>query len=171
MGCIPSALAVGALIATYGTGLFPVAIGCAVLLFWSSGVIANYGHNPLEAPNWAAVAGMAASLGTLVLLVAGLVIRLSTGGSLSWEGAPDHVGDRMQVCGPLRGVAEDGGDTFLNVGEPYPNPRRFSIVVWDTTNEVHPQLGSEVCVTGEISEYRGVAQVQTHDWNDIEVKQ
>lgn len=129
MGCIVAILGVIALVATYGTGLFPFAIATAVVLFWSNGVIANYRPNPRDAPNWAAVASAVASLATVGLLIAGVVLRLA-GGSLSWQDADSHVGDTREVCGPLQSMVEDSGDTFLNIGKDYPD-------------DLHPSRGSE----------------------------
>ena len=89
--------------------------------------------------------------------------------AVSWEDAADYIGDTKTVCGPLRGMTEDGGDTFLNLGQPYPSNDRFTIVVWNSTDVADIADRAEVCISGEISQYQGVPQIQTEDPGDVEV--
>lgn len=167
MGCLAVLLTVAALVATYGTGLFVFAIATAVASFWSAGVIANYRNDPQSAPNWAAVVSMISFGVALILLVAGLVVRAQGGGeTIEWDEAEDHVGETKMVCGPVKSVREDGGDTFINIGRDYPDPDRFTIVVWNQTGLVAPSSG-DACIEGKVESYRGSAQVTTTDWEDV----
>ena len=47
---------------------------------------------------------------------------------------PVPLRDKMRRCGPVITAnyepASDGQPTFLNVGEDYPNPGRFAVVIW-----------------------------------------
>ncbi|HEY0645355.1 MAG TPA: hypothetical protein VGD39_18190 [Nocardioides sp.] len=93
--------------------------------------------------------------------------------SVSWQDAADHVGERVEVCGPLRSTGSDGDDRFFNLGAPYPEEPRFTIVVWDNPDSVQPvnaRTGSyRVCVRGEVSMYQGVPQMELGDGRRIDI--
>lgn len=93
--------------------------------------------------------------------------------SVSWQDAADHVGERVNVCGPLKSTGSDGDDRFLNLGAPYPEEPRFTIVVWDNPDSVQPVDAKadtyRVCATGEVSMYRGVPEIELDDGQDIDV--
>jgi endonuclease G len=65
--------------------------------------------------------------------------------------------------------------TYLNVGKAFPEPDRFSVVIFgdDRPNFRRPPEdtyeGKEIAVAGEVSEFRGVPQVIVNHPNDIAV--
>jgi hypothetical protein len=90
---------------------------------------------------------------------------------VSWRDAAEHAGDTATVCGPLKSTGSDGNDRFLNLGAPYPEQPRFTIVVWDNPNSVKDVDAEkeryQACATGEVSMYDGVPQIQLDDGDDI----
>ena len=100
--------------------------------------------------------------------------------AVSWDEAKYHIGDRATVCGPVVDTywasGSNGKPTFLNVGKKYPDPDRFTVVIWIQNRakfaqapEVH-YLGKTICVTGLIDEYpkgSGSAQIQVTDPSQI----
>lgn len=78
----------------------------------------------------------------------------------NWRGAGDRVGEVATVCGPVVSVGSAGGDTFVNVGEDYPSPGRFTIVVREAVGPALRTRHSElVCVTGRVTRHQGSAQI------------
>jgi hypothetical protein len=55
-------------------------------------------------------------------------------GAISWNAALSHIGETLTVEGPVVSAhyASDsnGKPTFLNVGKDYPDPGRFTVVIW-----------------------------------------
>ena len=81
--------------------------------------------------------------------------------------AKDHVGETATVCGNVvstrYAASTKGQPTFLNLDKPYPN-QIFSIVIWGSNRSKfgRPEVdyaGKRICVTGKITEYRGVPEV------------
>lgn len=89
----------------------------------------------------------------------------------AWNEAGRYVGTTACVEGPVAGVGTSrGGDVFLNLGKPYPDPGRFTLFIparhvgkfeaafgarfW--TNLV----GVRVRALGEIRLYQGVSEIQ-----------
>jgi hypothetical protein len=100
---------------------------------------------------------------------------------IDWTEAGSYVGEEKTVCGPVMGAkyAEDsnGKPTFLNVGEDYPSPKRFTVLIWgeDRSNfAFKPEdeyLGKTICVSGEIQEYKGSFEIIVSSSDEIEVQQ
>lgn len=94
-------------------------------------------------------------------------------GDVSWRDAADYAGDVVRVCGPLKSTGSDGNDRFFNLGAPFPQVPRFTIVVWDhpdSVETVDPATSSyRACVSGEVSVYDGVPQIELDDGGDIEL--
>jgi DNA/RNA endonuclease YhcR with UshA esterase domain len=71
--------------------------------------------------------------------------------------------------------SEKGGPTFLNIGVDYPNPSRFTVVVFgedrDNFSEDPEDAydGGRVCVTGLVEDYQGVTEMVLHDEDDLVV--
>jgi hypothetical protein len=75
----------------------------------------------------------------------------------------------MTVFGPVVSAffAEDeiSQPTFLNLGAPYPDPSRFTVVIWIGARDNFPAppeamyAGATVCVTGLIEWYDGAPEV------------
>jgi hypothetical protein len=91
------------------------------------------------------------------------------GGGVSWNQAHSHVGSVRRVCGPLSGTGTSGDDVFLNIGRDYPDPGRFTIVLWDVGGVESKPLGSTLCVSGEVTSYEGVAQIHLRSPAAIQV--
>jgi DNA/RNA endonuclease YhcR with UshA esterase domain len=81
--------------------------------------------------------------------------------------AGQHIHERATVCGNVassRYLSKSRSQpTFLNLGKSYPN-QDFTVVIWpeDRPQFGHPEdtyLGKNICVSGEISSYRGTPQI------------
>ena|GEM_PF-2229981 len=94
-------------------------------------------------------------------------VAVQPSGSISWDAAIDRVGAVERVCGPLKGIGYSDDDVFLNVGRDYPDPRRFTIVIWDVGRLEPIESGRTVCTEGLITNYEGVAQIQQRDPGSI----
>ena len=91
-------------------------------------------------------------------------------GSIAWDEAKYHIGERTTVCGPVVDATwasgSNGKPTFLNLGSPYPDPDRFTIVIWIQNRGNFAQapedyyLGKTVCVTGLVTEYEGIVEIE-----------
>jgi hypothetical protein len=92
-------------------------------------------------------------------------------GSTSWSDAADHVGETLRVCGPLAGMGRDSDDVFLNLGRDYPDPSRFTIVIWDVGGVEPIKTGTTLCTRGEITDYKGVAEIELRSPGDVEVRE
>jgi hypothetical protein len=86
--------------------------------------------------------------------------------------ASQHVGQISTVCGHIAGertaYGSRGAPTFIDLGQVYPH-EVFTAVVWQEHRAsvgTLPASGS-VCVTGTITEYHGIPQIQLldrHSW-------
>jgi hypothetical protein len=62
-------------------------------------------------------------------------------------------------------TTSNGKPTFLNIGEPYPNPARFTVVIWGEDRDKFPGkpeelfTDQEICITGTIEEYNGALEI------------
>ncbi len=103
----------------------------------------------------------------------------SAGGPTSWSEAEAHVGEEVEVCGPLRSVghtetASGTGATFINVGVDYPSKDRFTFIVWTMdspeylTAYAEDSDGVRVCGSGEVTMYKGVAEIVLESFDDLE---
>ncbi|MDL5350932.1 hypothetical protein [Microbacterium sp. zg-YB36] len=90
-------------------------------------------------------------------------------GGLSWDQALEHVGSYQRVCGPLASSGRDYDDVFLNLGRAYPDPARFTIVLWDVGGIEALATGTTLCASGSITLYDGVAQLELDDVGAVEV--
>jgi len=101
-------------------------------------------------------------------------------GAISWDKAKDHIGERTTVYGTVVDTrwasGSKGKPTFLNIGKPYPDPNRFTVVIWIENRGKFPQApevyykGKTIYVTGLIEEYpkgSGSAQIQVTDPSQI----
>lgn len=99
---------------------------------------------------------------------------------IRWQDAGFYHGESVTVCGPVVGThyasSSNGQPTFLNLGEDYPSPDRFVVVIWGENREQFPDdfendyYGETICVTGEVEEYEGVYQMEAEGSLDIEVE-
>jgi len=99
---------------------------------------------------------------------------------VSWDQAASHVGQRVCVRGKVASVGTSRhGDVFLNLGNPYPNPNRFTVFIpsrfvgrfeavfgrrfW------RELLGKTVEVCGEVRLYKGVPEIQATDPSQLRI--
>ena len=97
---------------------------------------------------------------------------------MAWHEAKHHIGERTTVCGPVVDATwasgSNGKPTFLNLGNPYPDPDRFTVVVWIENRSNLPQapedyhLGKTICVTGLIIEYNGIPEIEVRCPSEIQ---
>jgi hypothetical protein len=98
-------------------------------------------------------------------------------GAIWWYEAKDHIGDRLTVCGPVVdsnwASGSSGKPTFLNIGKPYGDPDRFTVIIWIDYRSNFPQppedyyLGKNICVTGLIISYEGIPEIEVQSPDDI----
>lgn len=114
----------------------------------------------------------------LFLLLSAAFAAPAQTGHITAAQAKDHVGEHATVCGAVASTRfadhSRGQPTFLNIDEPYPN-QIFTIVIWgsDRPKFGQPEVtyrGKAVCVTGEITSYRGVPEIAAHDPKQIAVQ-
>jgi hypothetical protein len=104
----------------------------------------------------------------LMLLILGASISAAVAQTIPASDAAKHVGERETVCGAIAGehtaTNSRGTPTFINLDESYPH-QVFTALIWgDDNGRVGdlPESGS-LCVTGTISQYRGVPEIVVRD--------
>jgi hypothetical protein len=89
--------------------------------------------------------------------------------------AKDHIGEKATVCGTVASARyadrTNGQPTFLNLDKPYPDAI-FTILIWgsDRGKFGQPEIkyaNAKVCVTGQISSYRGAPEIIVSDPSQI----
>ena len=92
--------------------------------------------------------------------------------------AQNHIGEKATVCGVVvsshYASSSNGEPTFLNLDEAYPN-HVFTAVIWGDNREQfdEPEVtyrGKNICVTGKIKSYRGIAQIILYSQSQVSVK-
>ena len=99
---------------------------------------------------------------------------------IQWNEACNYIDAEVIVYGPVVdskwASGSNGKPTFLNIGKPYPDPDRFTVVIWEEYRNNFPEppeeyyLGKTVCVTGFIDEYNNSYQVELRSPSKIEIK-
>lgn len=99
-------------------------------------------------------------------------------GAISWTEAAQHVGETVTICGPVADTeyaeTSEGSPTFIDLGAPYPDKSRVTIVVWGKDRESFPYppetipVGWTVYVTGEVYLYDGVCNIEVTSPSQIE---
>ncbi len=90
--------------------------------------------------------------------------------AITWSEALNHVGEQATVRGPVKGAnyasKTKGKPTFLDIGRAYPDPARFTVLIWGDDRAafaVAPEkayTGKTICVTGLITSYKGGAEIE-----------
>lgn len=101
-------------------------------------------------------------LAAVVLLIWSSIGQAQT---LTTTQAKAHKGENGTVCGKVASektaASSRGEPTFINLDSAYPN-QVFTILVWgnDRKNVGElPRVGSHVCASGVIQDYRGVPEI------------
>jgi hypothetical protein len=99
-------------------------------------------------------------------------------GAIGWQNARSAVGRVATIRGGVAGTryaaASKGSPTFLNLGVNYPNPRRFTVVIWIENRSAfgRPEVryrGRQICVRGRVRSYRGVPEIEARSPAQIKV--
>lgn len=99
-------------------------------------------------------------------------------GAVAWQNARHYVGRYATVKGPVAGTKfaarSNGSPTFLDIGVEYPNPRRFTVVIWIENRRrfgapERRYLGHVLCVRGIVQSYRGVPEIEATSPSQIAV--
>jgi hypothetical protein len=99
-------------------------------------------------------------------------------GALSWTRAASLEGSTHTFAGRVASTkfaaSSSGSPTFLNVGHPYPNPNRLSLVIWIENRSAfgRPESkyrGKRVCVRGRVSDYGGSPEIVLRRPSQIKV--
>lgn len=97
---------------------------------------------------------------------------------LSANDAKNHIGETATVCGSVESThfasSSNKQPTFLNLDAAYPK-QIFTIVIWgsDRSKFGRPEVefsNKRVCVTGKISEYRGVPEIGATEPSQIRIE-
>lgn len=92
--------------------------------------------------------------------------------------AKDHIGEQATVCGKVVSTryaeSSRGSPTFLNFDQPYPN-QVFTVLIWgnDRSKFGDPETsyrGKRICVTGKISDFKGVPEIVANDPSQVKIQ-
>lgn len=98
--------------------------------------------------------------------------------AISAADARKHIGETATVCGQVAsahyGATTRGRPTFLNLDSAYPN-QVFTVVIWgsDRSKFGDPEqkyASKRICVTGPITEYRGVPEQVAHSPSQVRIQ-
>jgi len=100
-------------------------------------------------------------------------------GAIPWDQASAHIGEVAIITGPtistMYATDSRGKPTFLNIGKPYPDPDRFTVVIWGYDRDNFPFApeveydNTTICVTGMVETYKGIPQIVADTANDITI--
>jgi hypothetical protein len=79
-----------------------------------------------------------------------------------------------RVAGTRFAASSNGSPTFLNLGVDYPNPSRFTVLIWIENRSAfgRPEVryrGHTICVHGLVSSYQGVPEIVARSVSQISV--
>lgn len=99
---------------------------------------------------------------------------------IKWDEASDYIGEYKSICGPVVdshfASSSNGQPTFLNLGKAYPEPERFTVLIWGDDREHFPgapeqiYLDKNICVYGLLIEYNNLPEVEVDDPSQIEIQ-
>jgi len=100
--------------------------------------------------------------------------------TIDWNEAFLYIGEYKIVCGPVvdsnYASSSNGQPTFLNLGKRYPDPDRFTVVIWGRNRGNFPAnpeqyyFGETICVSGLIEEYNGIPEIEASSSSQIEIR-
>jgi DNA/RNA endonuclease YhcR with UshA esterase domain len=99
---------------------------------------------------------------------------------INWNEADGYIGEFVTICGPVVSAyfatSTNGQPTFLNIGKEYPDPERFTALIWGKNLENFPfnpdeyYFGKTICIQGFVEEYKGTLEIEVTDPEQIEIK-
>jgi len=98
--------------------------------------------------------------------------------SISAAEAKNHVGEKTTVCGEVASThyaaRSRGNPTFINLDKPYPN-QIFTVLIWGSdrpkfSDPEETYRDKHICVTGKISDYKGVPEIVAYEPSQIKVQ-
>ena len=121
------------------------------------------------------------SLALLMLLVSFVGCEKSkkdaARGIISWDEASAYIGDYATVEGRVvsthYAASSRGSPTFLNIGKPYPDKDRFTVVIWGRNRGKFDGAPEEtyrsklIRVSETIDSYKGTAQIEAQTPSQI----
>jgi hypothetical protein len=100
--------------------------------------------------------------------------------TISWNEAGNFVNQSKTVCGPVVRTTfaqtTNGQPTYLDLGRAYPDPSRFSVLIWGNQRANFPSApetlyrGKSICVTGKIITYQSTLEMEVRNPSQIQVK-
>jgi hypothetical protein len=81
------------------------------------------------------------------------------------------------VKGTRYAKSSKGKPTFLNIGEDYPSPNRFTVLIWGEDRANFPSepeifyAEKDICASGEIQEYQGTFEIVVRSPEEITIQQ
>ena len=110
----------------------------------------------------------------LLLVVSGFVSFKVSAQNITPQEASKHIGEKVTICGKIFGgrFFEQNEKTLLNMGGAYPD-HSLTIVIAGADRkkfDVKPEqfyTNKEVCITGEIRDYKGKPEVQVTEISQI----
>ena len=117
------------------------------------------------------------------MLVASVFLALGTAlayaqTSISTVEAKNHVGEKATVCGQVASThyaaRSRGNPTFINLDKQYPD-QIFTVLIWGSDRRKFggPEEtygGRHICVTGKISDFKGVPEIVVYEPWQIKVQ-
>jgi len=103
---------------------------------------------------------------------------VSAQNSITAAEAKNHIGEKATVCGQVASThyaaTSRGNPTFINLDKPYPD-QIFTVLIWGSDR---PKFGDpegmyrrkHICVTGKISDYKGVPEIIAYEPSQIKVQ-
>ena len=106
--------------------------------------------------------------------------QISDTNQINWNEADGYIDEFVTVCGPVVSAyfatSTNGQPTFLNIGKEYPDPERFTALIWGRDLEYFPfnpdeyYFGKTICVQGFVEEYKGTLEIEVTDPEQIIIK-
>ena len=106
--------------------------------------------------------------------------QISDTNQINWNEADGYIDEFVTVCGPVVSAyfatSTNGQPTFLNIGKEYPDPERFTALIWGRDLEYFPfnpdeyYFGKTICVQGLVEEYKGTLEIEVTDPEQIIIK-
>jgi hypothetical protein len=100
-------------------------------------------------------------------------------GSTNWDEAASVEGQDTTIRGPVAGVSYrpdvNGAPTFINVGADYPDNSRSTVIVWGQDRDAFAKApentydGKKLCVSGHITSYRGLPEMEVNSPDQVQV--